>query len=368
MKIVVTGSNGFIGKNLVAELNNQGYHDLFCFDRLQTLDELSHALKTADFVFHLAGINRPEHVDEFKTGNTDLTQIILNDLKQYNSTCSLLLSSSIQAELDNAYGQSKKAAEDLVFEYGKINNSYVYRLPNVFGKWSQPNYNTVVATYCHNITRDLPIQINNPDAQLTLVYIDDIVQEWIRVLETKQAYVEKGYCKVLPEVKITLKELSDLLYTFKESRHTFFIPELKTPFVKKLHSTYLSFLPTDKFSYPLKMNEDARGSFTEFIKTEDRGQVSINVAKPGITKGNHWHHTKNEKFLVVSGEAIIRFRKIDTDTIIEYPVSGEKLEVVDIPCGYTHNIQNVGTTDLITVMWANELLDSEHPDTYFKEV
>ena len=369
MRIVVTGANGFIGKNLVSELRNRSYNDLFLFDHTQTFEELASALKSADFVFHLAGVNRPEHPEEFKTGNVDLTQWILEELKS-NHPCPILLSSSIQAELDNPYGQSKREAEKLVLDYSNHTEvkSYVYRLPNVFGKWSKPNYNTVVATYCYNITRDIPIQINNPYANLTLVYVDDVVREWIRVLETKQALIENSFCKVKPEYSISLQELADKLMSFKESRRTAFIPLMGDALTKKLYSTYLSFLPQDAFSYPLTEHKDSRGSFTEVLKTHDYGQVSINIAKPGITKGNHWHHTKNEKFLVVSGQALIRFRQIDSSNILEYHVSDQKLEVVDIPCGYTHSITNIGTSDLVTLMWANETLDPENPDTYIMEV
>ncbi len=370
MKIVVTGSNGFIGKNLVSELNNQGYTDLFLFDRDTTLDELNSALENADFVFHLAGINRPKNTEEFKTGNSDLTQIILDMIIKHNNSCSFVMTSSIQAKLENPYGQSKKEAEDAVFEFQKQteNDVYVYRLPNVFGKWSQPNYNTVVATFCHNIANNLDIQINNPDTVLTLVYIDDIISEWIRLLQTKQALKDEQYCKVFPEYEITLKNLAETIYSFKEQRTNLFVPDFNDLLSKKLYSTYLSFLPVDQFKYPLKTNVDQRGSFTEFVKTKHFGQVSINVAKPGITKGNHWHHSKNEKFLVVSGKASIKFRKIDETEIIEYIVNSDKLEVVDIPCGYTHNITNIGSSDLVTVMWANELLDKDYPDTYFLEV
>lgn len=370
MKIVVTGSSGFMGKNLVAELKNQGYTDLFMFTRRDPLKHLEEALKTADFVFHLAGVNRPEKVEDFKIGNSDLTKHIVDFLKMYNPSCSILLSSSTQAKLDNPYGLSKKEAEDLIFKYHKETQSkvYVYRLPNVFGKWSLPNYNTVVATYCHNIARDIPIQINNPEALLTLVYVDDVVNTWIRVLKTSEANKDASYCIVEPVHQISLQGLANTLYGFKNNRQDYFIPDFEDPLTKKLYSTYLSFLPEDSFTYPLKMNVDFRGSFTEFIKTETRGQVSINVAKPGIVKGNHWHHTKNEKFLVVSGCGIIRFRKVNEEKVIEVKVSSESLEVVDIPCGYIHNIENTGTSDLVTVMWANETLDPHHPDTYFEEV
>jgi UDP-2-acetamido-2,6-beta-L-arabino-hexul-4-ose reductase len=290
-------------------------------------------------------------------------------LKKSNNSAPVLITSSIQAEKDNPYGKSKKAGEELLFNYSKETDTkvYVYRLPNLFGKWSRPNYNTVVATYCHNISRGLDIQINNPNAKLPLCYIDDVLDELLRAMEGTPT-IQGDYCIVPVTHSIKLGELAEVITGFKESRTNLSIPNMEIPLIKKLYSTYLSFLPENDFSYNLKMNTDHRGSFTEFIRTPERGQVSINVSKPGITKGNHWHHTKNEKFLVVSGEGLIRFRKIGSEEIIEYHVSGDKLQVVDIPTGYTHSIVNVGDSDLITVMWANECFDSEKPDTYFVEV
>jgi len=290
-------------------------------------------------------------------------------MAKYNNNCPIMISSSIQAELDNPYGQSKKAGEDLLFNYSKETGAkvLVYRFPNVFGKWCRPNYNSVVATFCHNVAHDLPIQVNDPSVVMNLVYIDDVVSELINALNDNEN--KRGnYCEVPVVHTITLGEIVDLIYSFKNSREERSIPDMSNPFTKKLYSTYLSYLPKNQFSYELKMNVDHRGSFTEFIKTIERGQVSVNVSKPGITKGNHWHHTKNEKFLVVSGKGVIRFRKIDTDEVIEYFVSGEKLEVVDIPTGYTHNIENLGDTDMVTIMWANEPFDPNKPDTYYLEV
>jgi UDP-2-acetamido-2,6-beta-L-arabino-hexul-4-ose reductase len=294
---------------------------------------------------------------------------LLELLKKHNNKAPVLITSSIQAERDNAYGISKKAGEDLLFNYSKESGVkvYVYRLANLFGKWSRPNYNTVVATYCHNIARDLDIQVNNPDAELKLCYIDDVLEEFLSVLEDTPTR-EDNYCIVPVTHTITLGELANVIRGFKETRIDLSVPNMENDLTKKLYSTYLSFLPKDKFSYDLKMNCDNRGSFTEFIRTPESGQVSVNVSRPGITKGNHWHHTKNEKFLVVSGEGLIRFRKIDSDEIIEYRVSGEKMQVVDIPTGYTHSIVNVGEHDLVTVMWVNECFDPEKPDTYFLEV
>jgi UDP-2-acetamido-2,6-beta-L-arabino-hexul-4-ose reductase len=380
MNILITGAKGFIGKNLVAELNNikegkaKGYNltsdlNLFAYDIDTDPALLNDYCKEADFVFHLAGVNRPKEQSEFMEGNFGFTSVLLDTLKKQGNNCPVMLSSSIQAELDNPYGASKKAGEDLLFEYGRETGAEVliYRFPNVFGKWCRPNYNSAVATFCHNIAHDLPIQVNDRNVQMTLVYIDDVVKELISALEGKPNRVGK-FCKVPVEHRIALGEIVDLIYSFKESRKDLQVPDLSDAFTKKLYSTYLSYLPEDQFSYLLKMNMDERGSFTEFLKSPDRGQVSINISKPGITKGQHWHHTKNEKFLVVSGKGVIRFRKIDEEKVYEYFVSGEKLEVVDIPVGYTHNIENLGETDMVTVMWVNEIFNSERPDTYFMPV
>ncbi len=369
MKILVTGSKGFIGKNLIAELKNRKIEEIYEFDIDTDKSLLEEYTKNCDFIYHLAGVNRPEKEEEFMTGNFGFTSELLELLKKHGNKVPILITSSIQAEKDNPYGLSKKAGEDLIFHYGKDNSvkTYVYRLPNVFGKWSKPNYNTVVATYCYNIARDLPIQVNNPDAELNFVYIDDILEEFIGASDDK-VNKKDGFCFVPVSHNVKLGKLAKIIQSFKDSRTDLSVPNMETPLVKKLYSTYLSFLPDNEFSYPLKMNIDNRGSFTEFLRTGDKGQVSVNISKQGITKGNHWHHTKNEKFLVVSGEGLIRFRKIDSDEIIEYRVSGEKLEVVDIPTGYTHSIVNIGTTDMVTVMWANEAFNPDKPDTYFLEV
>ncbi len=380
MKILITGAKGFIGKNLIAELNNikegkaKGYHlnpelTLFEYDMDTDPSLLDGYCKDADFVFHLAGVNRPKDQSEFMEGNFGFTSLLLDTLKKHDNNCPVMLSSSIQAELDNPYGISKKAGEDLLLEYGRETGSdvLIYRFPNVFGKWCRPNYNSAVATFCHNVAHDLPIQVNDRSVNMTLVYIDDVVKELIAALEGNPNKSGE-FCKVPVEHKITLGEIVDLIYSFKESRKNLLVADLSDPFTKKLYSTYLSYLPEDQFSYPLKMNVDERGSFTEFLKSNDRGQVSVNISKPGITKGHHWHHTKNEKFLVVSGKGVIRFRKIDEKKVQEYFVSGEKLEVVDIPVGYTHNIENLGDSDMVTIMWANEPFDPENPDTYYLEV
>ena len=369
MKILVTGANGFIGKNLIAELKNRKYTDIYEYDQHTDSSLLDDYCRETDFVFHLAGVNRPKLQSEFMEGNFGFTSNLLDTLKKYNNTSPVMISSSIQAELDNPYGESKKAGENLIFTYGKETGAkiLVYRFPNVFGKWCRPNYNSVVSTFCYNVSHDLPIQINDPSVIMSIVYIDDVVNELIAALEDKENKVG-SFCKV-PEVHtISLGEIVDLIYSFKKSREDKTVPNMSDEFTKKLYSTYLSYLPEDQFSYDLKMNVDKRGSFTEFIKTPDRGQISINISKPGIIKGNHWHHTKNEKFLVVSGKGVIRFRKINSNDVLEYFVSSDKMEVVDIPTGYTHNIENLGDADMVTVMWANEAFDPEKSDTYFLEV
>lgn len=369
MKILVTGSNGFIGKNLISELRNRNYNNILMYDKDTDVSLLDEYTKQCEFVFHLAGVNRPKNENEFIEGNYGFTTVLLDKLKENNNQAPVLITSSIQAELDNSYGKSKKAAEDYLFKYEKDTGSkaLVYRLPNVFGKWCRPNYNSAIATFCYNIAHDLDIIVNDPSVVMNLVYIDDVVGEFISALENKQNQIEQ-YCYVPTVHKTTLGKIVEYIKSFKDSRKTLEIPDMNNEFVSKLYSTYLSYLPKDDFSYPLKMNIDNRGSFTEFIRTPDRGQVSVNISKPGITKGNHWHHTKNEKFLVVKGDGLIKFRNIDSDEIIEYQVSGSKLEVVDIPPGYTHNIINIGNSDMITIMWANEPYNPEKPDTYSLEV
>jgi len=369
MKILVTGAKGFVGKNLISELKNRNYNDIFEYDIDTAPEMLDNFTSECDFVYHLAGVNRPKDPEEFMQGNFGFTSILLESLKKNKNKAPVLITSSIQAEKDNPYGLSKKAGEDLLLNYSEENGVKVliYRLPNLFGKWCRPNYNSVIATFCYNIANDLDIQINDPQAVLNLAYIDDVVEEFIRALDGKET--QKGdFCFVPVVISAKLGEIADLIKSFKESRKNLLVPDLSKDLTKKLYSTYLSYLKEDDFSYPLKMNVDARGSFTEFIKTLDLGQVSINISRPHIVKGNHWHHTKNEKFLVVFGKGVIRFRKIDYDKVIEYNVSGDKLTVVDIPVGYTHNIENTGDTDMVTVMWANELFDKEKPDTYYLEV
>ncbi|MFA6866188.1 MAG: NAD-dependent epimerase/dehydratase family protein [Clostridia bacterium] len=380
MKILVTGAKGFVGKNLVAELNNikEGKTKLYPFitdvelllcDIDTTEEQLDSFCKNCEFVIHLAGVNRPQEVSEFMEGNFGFTTKLLTNLKKYNNKAPILMSSSIQAKLDNDYGKSKLAGENYIREYGIENDvkTYIFRLPNVFGKWCRPNYNSAVATFCNNIAKGLEIKVNDRNYELTLVYIDDVMRNFINAINDDVTIID-GFCCVDIEHTASLGHIVDSLYSFVESRKNLNIPDMSDSFIKKLYSTFLSYLPEDEFSYKLNSHCDDRGSFTEFMHTINNGQVSINVSKPHIIKGQHWHHTKNEKFLVVSGKGVIRFRKIDSDKIIEYFLSGEKLEVVDIPVGYTHNIENLGEENMVTVMWCNEIFDPNKPDTYFLEV
>ncbi len=398
MNILVTGAKGFVGKNLVWNLRNiaQGKNrtrpglsigEIFEYDLDTDPALLEDYCARADFVFNLAGVNRPKDQSEFMQGNFGFASTLLDTLEKHRNACPVMLSSSVQATLIGRYGQSdygksKLAGEELFFSYGEKTGApvLVYRFPNLFGKWCRPNYNSAVATFCHNMARDLPIQVNAPATRLELVYIDDLVEEMLDALEGRAhrcryegldpvADAAGRYCYVPVSHSATLGEIVALLESFKAQPQTLLLPSIPAgSFAKKLYSTYLSYLPTDQFAYDLNMHCDNRGSFTEFLRTPERGQVSVNISRPGIVKGNHWHHTKNEKFLVVKGEGIIRFRQIFSDEVIEYHVSGEKLQVVDIPCGYTHNIENVGDGEMVTVMWANEAFDPEHPDTFAMQV
>jgi len=369
MKILITGSKGFIGKNLIAELRTFDKFILFEYDIDSSLTELEFYCKEADFVFHLAGVNRPLDEAEFIKGNYDFTSLLLDRLRKFGNKCPLVISSSTQATLPNSYGKSKLAGESLVRDYGRSTGAkiMIYRFTNVFGKWCRPNYNSAVATFCHNIARGIPVSVSDVGKEMWLVYIDDVVRELVRALGN-EPNLKGDFCEVPISHCVTLGEIVSLLESFKSSRSDLLIPEQSEDFTRKLYSTYLSYIPVDNFIYDLKMNVDVRGSFTEFIKSPDRGQVSINISKPGIVKGNHWHHSKNEKFLVVAGSGVIRFRMLESDEIIEYFVSGEKLQVVDVPVGFTHNIENLGESDMVTVMWVNEIFDASAPDTYFLEV
>lgn len=380
MNILVTGAKGFVGRNLCAELRNikegkaKTYKispdiEIMEYDVDTDPSLLDEYCRKADFVFNLAGVNRPKDPKEFMEGNFGFTSVLLEALKKHGNKCPVMISSSTQAALDNPYGESKRAGEQLLRDYSRETGAKViiYRFPNLFGKWCRPNYNSAVATFCNNIANDLPITVNDPSVVMNLVYIDDLVRELIALLTGDEHY--NGEFAEVPVVHtITLGRIVELLDEFKRSRDERSIPDMSDPFTKKLYSTYLSYLPEDKFSYPLKMNVDYRGSFTEIIRTKDRGQFSVNISKPHITKGQHWHHTKNEKFCVVSGNGVIRFRRIGSDKVIEYFVCGDKIEVIDIPTGYTHNIENLGDTDMVTFMWCNEPFDPNNPDTYFLPV
>lgn len=398
MRILVTGAKGFVGQNLVSSLKNirDGkdrtrnivIEEIYEYDVNSTKEQLDKYCSDCDFVFNLAGVNRPKNQNEFMEGNFDFASTLLNTLKKYNNKCGVMLSSSIQATLlgryaDSEYGKSKLAGEELFFEYGRDNgvNVFVYRFPNLFGKWCRPNYNSAVATFCNNIANDLEITVNDSSVELELLYIDDLIIEMLDILEGKEhhcvfdgvnAVEDKNgkYCFVPITYKVTLGKIVELLDRFKNQPLNLIMPEIpEGSFVKKLYSTYLSYLPKNKAIFPLKMNIDERGSFTELLKTENCGQFSVNISKPGITKGQHWHHSKWEFFIVVSGHALIQERKIESDEIIEFEVSGDKIEAVHMLPGYTHNIINLSDTDnLITIMWANERFDPEHPDTYYEEV
>ncbi len=394
MNILVTGAKGFVGKNLVANLRNIKddknrtrpdikIDDIFEFDIDTDLALLDEYCKKCDFVFNLAGVNRPKDNAEFMQGNFGFASILLDNLKKYDNKCPVVLSSSLQATLigryDGEYGRSKLAGENLFFDYSKETGAkvMVYRFPNLFGKWCRPNYNSAVATFCNNIANDLPVQVNDRNTQLELLYIDDLIEEMFDALEGKEhrcdykgldpvSNVNGRFCYVPTTHKVTLGEIVDLLETFKDQPQSLVIPEIPSnSFAKKLYSTYLSYLPKEKTIFPLKMNCDNRGSFTELLKTEKCGQFSVNISKPGITKGQHWHNSKWEFFIVVSGHGLIQERKIGSDEVIEFEVSGERIEAVHMLPGYTHNIINLSETeDLVTVMWANEQFDPSHPDTF----
>lgn len=399
MKILVTGAKGFVGKNLCAHLKNiqdgkaKCYGDLvidaiYAYDIDSSLEELDTYCQDCDFVFNLAGVNRPKEQSEFMEGNFGFASTLLDTLKKHHNQCPIMISSSIQATLagrfgTSEYGKSKKAGEELIFRYGEETGAkvLVYRFPNLFGKWCRPNYNSAVATFCNNIANDLPIQVNDPAVELELLYIDDLIEEMIAALKGEEHHCEfdgvetilkkEGrYCAVPITHRVTLGEIVDLLEQFKNQPATQLIPEIPyNSFAKKLYSTYLSYLPKEKVSFPLKMNIDDRGSFTELLRSEKCGQVSINISKPGVTKGQHWHNSKWEFFIVVAGHGLIQERKVDTDEVIEFEVSGENIEAVHMLPGYTHNIINLSETeDLVTVMWANESFDPNRPDTYFEKV
>ena len=398
MKILVTGAKGFVGKNLVASLKNirdgkdrvhpikglEHPEDLviYEYDIDSTPEELDAYCKDADFVFNLAGVNRPKNQEDFMKGNFGFASTLLDTLKKYANKAPVMLSSSIQASLTgrfagSEYGKSKLAGEELFQKYSEETGAKVliYRFPNLFGKWCRPNYNSAVATFSNNIANGLPITVNDRSTELELVYIDDLIEEFILAVNGEEHRDENGFCFCPVSFHVTLGEIVDLLYQFKESRNDLSVPDMSDGFTKRLYANYLSYLPADGFSYKLKMNKDDRGSFTEILRTADRGQVSVNISKPGITKGQHWHHTKNEKFVVVSGKGLIQLRKIGEDEngnpypVVNYEVNGDDITVVEMIPGYTHNIINLSETEnLVTVMWANEPFDPEHPDTFGETV
>ncbi|MGL5049545.1 MAG: NAD-dependent epimerase/dehydratase family protein [Fusobacteriaceae bacterium] len=368
-KILITGSNGFIGKNLIERLNRTENVEVLTFDVENSINDLERDIKAADFIFHLAGINRPENPEDFYKGNSDLVGNLVAILEKNKLNTPVLITSSIHADKDNDYGKSKLAGENLLKEYSEKTsaNVYIYRLQNVFGKWCKPNYNSVVATWCYNTANNIELVVNSRDAMIEFVYIDDVIDSIVNHLDLEKKSVELNYT-VSKTYHRTLGEVADLLENFKNNRKTLTLPSVGVGFERALYGTYLSYLPQDKFSYELTEHSDARGSFVEILKTRDSGQFSISTSKPGVTRGNHYHNTKNEKFLVLKGEATIRFRNIFCSEVIEYPVSDKKLEVVDIPTGYTHNITNTGLEDMILVLWANEQFDKKKPDTYYLEV
>lgn len=368
MNILVTGSKGFVGRNLIANLKNIESLNIIEFDKENSLTELENATKNCDFVFHLAGVNRPQNPEEFISGNFGLTSDLIAFLKKHDNHAPILITSSIQAELDNDYGKSKKQAEDVIFEYSKEFGSkvYVYRLPNLFGKWSRPNYNSVIATWCYNISHSLDIMVNDTSKELELAYIDDVIKEFVSCLKGNPN-MKDNFCYIPVTYKKTLGEISNLIAEFEKSRNSLQLPRVDDAFAKKLYSTYLTYLDENDFSYGLKMNIDERGSFTECLKFS-QGQVSVNVCKPGITKGNHWHNTKVEKFIVVQGTGEFKFRKVGTTDVISYEFSSQDMKVIDVPPGYTHNFTNTGKEDLIVLIWCNEIFDKDNPDTFFEKV
>lgn len=369
MKILITGANGFVGKNLAAHLLNSGDFELLKCGRNTTKEVLAAYTASCEAVFHLAGVNRPEHPAEFEQGNRDFTAQLLGCLKESGNTCPIIYASSVQAELDNPYGRSKWEAEELLFTYAEQTGARVcvYRLPNLFGKWCRPHYNSVVATFCHLIAREMPITVHDEKTSLSLLYIDDVIAAFLEALRGQECR-DGQFCVAQPVYTVSIGELAVRLRRFRAFRRTLDVPTLSDAFEKKLYSTYLSYLAPDNFAYALKMNEDARGTFTELLRMQGSGQVSVSISHPGVQRGQHWHHTKLERFMVVYGCGVIRFRRIDSDEVLEYAVSGKKMQVVDIPPGYIHSVENTGESDLILLMWCNECFYPEQPDTIYKEV
>lgn len=369
MDILVTGSKGFIALNLIAQLENSGYHVLQ-FDRGMDTALLVEHVKKCEFVFHLAGVNRPEDETEYWTGNVDFTSKLLHIIRDNQRHIPVLFSSSIQAGLDNAYGKSKRAGEALVTQYSRETGTdcYIYRLPNVFGKWCRPNYNSVVATFCHNLANGLDITVDDPAEKLYLVYVDDVVSEWLAILEGHASKVKDGFCEVGPVYEATVGKIANKLRAFRNGRDNMIIPSFADEFDRKLYAVWLSHLQPEKLSYQLDRRADCRGWLCEFLKSEATGQIFLSRTKPGFTRGNHWHHTKVEKFLVVEGEAVISLQNQRSGQILRFPVSGDRPRVVDIPPGYAHAITNAGSGDLVTLFWADEIFDAARPDTYIQQI
>ncbi len=370
MNVFVTGSKGFIGKNLVVSLRRTADFQVWEYDIDSPAEDLEEGLAGADAVFHLAGVNRPERVEEYETGNADLTKRVCHLLRRHRRKPILVLSSSIQAALDNPYGISKRLAERAVQDFGSDTGAavYAFRLPGVFGKWCRPNYNSVVATFCHKITHGLSISISDPTREIELVYIDDVVRCFTGILSGKTPEKKDEFYRVTPTYRMALGALAGTLRDFHDGRNHLLLPDMGNRLIRCLYATYLSYLPTDSFSYPLHQHKDSRGELAELLKSPHVGQIFLSRTRPGITRGHHYHDTKAEKFVVVEGDAVIRFLSVTGGDIIEYPVSGREFRVVDIPPGYTHSIENVGNTDLIVLFWANEVFDPAHPDTTTKPV
>ena len=367
MKILITGSKGFIAKNLISHLQERDDIELILFDKNDSFKIIEDTIDNIDIIFHLAGINRPKNNSEFYEGNTDLTKKLVDLINQRNPNIKFVITSSIQADLDNDYGRSKKMAEEYVLE--NIKNHYIFRLHNVFGKWCKPNYNSVIATFCYNIANDLDITINNESTMLELIYIDDICNSFIQLIEGRKNFEKEDYYYYInPRYKVTLGYIAEKLYEFKKDMNTIYVPNTGDDFVKKLFATYISYVPLEKMSTEAIKNIDERGSFTELVRTLDSGQISISFSKPGIVRGNHYHHTKMERFIVVKGKARISFKSVYDDTYYEFDVDDQKIQIVTIPVGYTHKNENIGSEEMILVIWCNELFDKEHPDTYYKEV
>ena len=369
MKILITGAGGFIGKNLISALHTHGFFEILPFDADTPIEQLERYCAECEFVYHLAGVNRPKSQDEFMQGNFGFTDTLLRTLLRNKNRCPVMFASSTQAAQPNLYGRSKKAGEELLFQYQRETGAkiYVFRFPYVFGKWSKPNYNNPVATFCYNVSHDLPVVVSDPSASISLTYVDDVAEALVALID-ETAVMEGPYCAVPLVYTATLGDVADCVRSFQNIRSQNLLPDMSSPLTRKFYATYLSFLPTMEFAYPLAAREDEQGLFAEFMRLHGGGQVSVCVTKPGAVKGNHWHHSRTEKVLVVSGAGVIRFCNPGADDVMEYHVSAKKLVVVDIPVGYAHSIENTGKTDLVMLLWASEWADPAHPDDVASEV